>query len=155
MPKKIYIPLCFYLYRHHVIIFCSSFIIYIPLCFYLYVMLYSNNHQTSYLHSTMFLLILATSQRKGVNYINLHSTMFLLIRYGSENRHKKFAIYIPLCFYLYSVCHLLLCSFSIIYIPLCFYLYKDTEYGGIIGENLHSTMFLLIQIRKMQFPMIL
>ena len=76
--------------------------------------------KTSYLHSTMFLLIQGGSGAKVAlftftfhnvsinsysggerkeNAIHLHSTMFLLIRHQTARHFPAIYIYIPQCFY--------------------------------------------------------
>ena len=120
--------------------------IYIPLCFYLYrTQLFYSDHPPAF---TFHYVSTYTRRSVGgcVSDFNLHSTMFLLIRelFGDVQRIPR-SIYIPLCFYLYPdetawlkgrmkfTFHYVSTytyaitsrtSASRIYIPLCFYLYE-------------------------------
>ena len=122
----IYIPLCFYLYNfpemdtqlikhlhstmfllirlHRKSVKCSD----IQFTFH-YVSTYTPEESvlsphSKNLHSTMFLLILSRSLFDNTLFQYLHSTMFLLIRRReTEQSAVSRLIYIPLCFYLYTV----------------------------------------------------
>ena len=121
------------------------------------------------LHSTMFLLIrfdwlyddsdpeftfhyVSTYTKSGSTVWqlegNLHSTMFLLIRNLFPRVFLSLNIYIPLCFYLYRNGLRSEYGFQVIYIPLCFYLYIKRRLHSWSSTNLHSTMFLLIPMKK-------
>ena len=119
--------------------------IYIPLCFYLYkIQAYCPIGQIN-LHSTMFLLIQIRLFPTAVIW-HLHSTMFLLIPIAMNVISNTTGIYIPLCFYLYDSTICTDPANDQIYIPLCFYLYDNTfEAKRRKVADLHSTMFLLIQ----------
>ena len=59
--------------------------------------------QETYLHSTMLLLILTTTTHYYQRSFHLHSTMLLLILLYLSHASYFEHIYIPLCFYLYSM----------------------------------------------------
>ena len=100
--SRIYIPLCFYLYRSRSlrrISFPHSFTFH-------YVSTYTSDNDSDrrtyrHLHSTMFLLILIRKHMNDGWIPDLHSTMFLLILEAKAPMRKSSRIYIPLCFYLY------------------------------------------------------
>ena len=74
--------------------------------------------------------------------------MFLLIPGSPRAISPVITIYIPLCFYLYTLPEGARPPYARIYIPLCFYLYTAGSHRYTLPRsNLHSTMFLLIHIR--------
>ena len=58
-----------------------------------------HSHNMRTLHSTMFLLIQATTGGCELSEHPLHSTMFLLIPAATEEAISISNLYIPLCFY--------------------------------------------------------
>ena len=122
--RKIYIPLCFYLYLYTAFLLYFRYaVIYIPLCFYLY------------------------QQEESAEWvvIHLHSTMFLLIRGADSVPVPEDRIYIPLCFYLYRDSGRTggkQSGFTFHYVSTytCW-----TVISVASLKNLHSTMFLLIR----------
>ena len=153
LSRRLILPSVIYLFTFH---YVSTYtmvnlpdhvtaVIYIPLCFYLYQIDSTGSHYLSYLHSTMFLLILRFPRvfapdtrlftfhyvstytlRSGDRILvfpNLHSTMFLLIQPDSCWTADSHPYLHSTMFLLILITDLFSDSFRGIYIPLCFYLY--------------------------------
>ena len=144
-PNPIYIPLCFYLYIPGIYIRVTALWIYIPLCFYLYYKSVVWRRYNAYIYIPLcFYLYFFVLTDSSFSITYLHSTMFLLILSLSRTDWTLKWIYIPLCFYLYVINESPSDDYPNLHSTM-FLLIRFSAWS-VYQENLHlhSTMFLLI-----------
>ena len=144
LPRRIYIPLCFYFIGRCGLIFISIFInlhstmlllypnalhmlfqtlcIYIPLCFYFIPKDLDQEDRAAPFTFHYASTLSQYSRCVQVMELNLHSTMLLLYRRKEQRNKTSKHIYIPLCFYFIRPCQ---------------------TWSGCACSDLHSTMLLL------------
>ena len=118
--------------------------IYIPLCFYF---ISSGSEESDLIkkftfHYASTLSGIAAAYATSYQH-HLHSTMLLLYRERAVLDHRKFWIYIPLCFYFIGLNNVFNSFGLSIYIPLCFYFILFATRFPDMQSHLHSTMLLL------------